>query len=614
MELRMRTGGPWLLLAAAALGLSALFAIALVVARTPLFGLSGGTFRTALVLHVDLAVVVWFLAAAGGIWGMACHGRGLVPRAGFGVAAAGVAVMLLSPMLMSGPPVLANYIPVLDSTVFLGGLALFAVGVALAAAAGALVVPRPDTAPWQLAAWLAALVCLIAAGELGFALWRAPAAAGGVPLTLDDRLWAAGHTLQLMHVLLMMGAWTVLGDQVLADASSLRWPRWLRPLFLAAALPALASVWISLVQTLGSFAHRQAYTELMRWGTWPVAAVLGAVLLLRLVRRWRAGAATLEEGGLALSILLFAAGCLVGAGIRGESTAVPAHYHGTVGAVTLAYLLWGRRLAVAAALADGARGWRALLPLAYGLGIALLVAGLAWWGGLGVPRKATHAEIALGGFSYYAAMSMAGVGGVVALSAVLLFVADLGRRLLLRPRPGGRADVRPLAIALTALVVIGGGWLLNGVDAGAPVTGRPAAAHVAEKKRAEIDARFAQGVVMLHSRQYDFALAAFHRVLELAPEMPEAHVNAGFALLGMKEYAAARDFFESATELRREQANAYYGLAVALEGMKDLPGALGAMRTYLHRAPANDPYRVKAESALWEWQAALEEPRRTPRR
>ena len=49
---------------------------------------------------------------------------------------------------------------------------------------------------------------------------------------------------------------------------------------------------------------------------------------------------------------------------------------------------------------------------------------------------------------------------------------------------------------------------------------------------AEIGERFTQGVVMLHAKQYEHALTAFHRVLALDPAMPEAHVNAGFALLG----------------------------------------------------------------------------------
>jgi predicted Zn-dependent protease len=107
---------------------------------------------------------------------------------------------------------------------------------------------------------------------------------------------------------------------------------------------------------------------------------------------------------------------------------------------------------------------------------------------------------------------------------------------------------------------------------------------------------------MLHAKQYEHALTAFHRVLALDPAMPEAHVNAGFALLGMREPAAARRFFEGAIALRKDQLNAYYGLAVASEQLGDLPAARGAMRTYAHLAPKDDPFRRKAEAALWEWQ------------
>lgn len=130
----------------------------------------------------------------------------------------------------------------------------------------------------------------------------------------------------------------------------------------------------------------------------------------------------------------------------------------------------------------------------------------------------------------------------------------------------------------------------------------PRAEHAREMKLREIDSRFKQGAVMLHARRYEHALTAFHRVLELDPALPEAHVNAGFALLGMKEHAKARAFFGSAIDLRPRQANAYYGLAVASEALGDLPAARGAMRTFLHLAPKDDPYRRKAEAALWEWQ------------
>ncbi len=123
----------------------------------------------------------------------------------------------------------------------------------------------------------------------------------------------------------------------------------------------------------------------------------------------------------------------------------------------------------------------------------------------------------------------------------------------------------------------------------------------------ELRTRFQQGVVMMHMREYEYALSSFHRVLAIAPDMPEAHVNMGFALIGLEEWASARTFFEAAIELNRNQINAYYGLAVTLEALGDMPGALGAMQAYVHRAPEDDPFRTRAVAALWEWRTAARE-------
>ncbi|HEY0720160.1 MAG TPA: tetratricopeptide repeat protein [Gammaproteobacteria bacterium] len=131
--------------------------------------------------------------------------------------------------------------------------------------------------------------------------------------------------------------------------------------------------------------------------------------------------------------------------------------------------------------------------------------------------------------------------------------------------------------------------------------------HAQQAREAELKARFEQAVTMLHAKQYDYAIKALHRVLELAPKLPEAHVNMGYALLGKGEYAAAADFFNTATELKPQQANAYYGLAIAYEGEQELELALGAMRSYIHLSRQDDPYLAKARAALWEWEAALKE-------
>jgi len=143
----------------------------------------------------------------------------------------------------------------------------------------------------------------------------------------------------------------------------------------------------------------------------------------------------------------------------------------------------------------------------------------------------------------------------------------------------------------------------------APMTPAPEAVshleHQRQMQQAEVRQRFDQAVVMLHARQYEHAITALHRVIELAPAMPEAQVNMGYALLGLERADAARSFFLAAIDLRPGQANAYYGLAMADEQRHDYESALGGMRSYLHLAPADDPHRVRARSAIWEWEDKL---------
>ena len=69
--------------------------------------------------------------------------------------------------------------------------------------------------------------------------------------------------------------------------------------------------------------------------------------------------------------------------------------------------------------------------------------------------------------------------------------------------------------------------------------------HQQDSVKHEVAKRFQNAVIMLHAKEYDYAVTALHRVLELAPQMPEAYVNMGFALLGLGQPGAARDFFLS---------------------------------------------------------------------
>jgi tetratricopeptide (TPR) repeat protein len=161
-----------------------------------------------------------------------------------------------------------------------------------------------------------------------------------------------------------------------------------------------------------------------------------------------------------------------------------------------------------------------------------------------------------------------------------------------------RRDHRRLGALLTlALVLMGGLWLDQ----------RPSepAALPAAPPPSELTLRFNQAVLMLHAKEYEHAVTALHRVLVLAPRLPEAHVNMGFALLGLKRAQEARAFFDRAIDMQPTQANAYYGLALAWDAAGDRAMATGAMRSYLHLAQQESPEHLrKARAALWEWESA----------
>lgn len=608
-----RLATAWFVLGLVALGLSALLAVVLVAARTPFLGFGAGLFRTALVLHVDFAVLVWFLAVAAGVWTMAGTLGGKLVWLGwasFALSVLGVMTMVAVPLTGNAVPILSNYVPLLDSLHFLYGMGMFAAGVSTTALLGLPSMRYRAGEPWRLAASgsMVALLVSLFVLVLGFSdLWKISALSKPLAAGLDDRLWGVGHSLQFVHVLLLMGVWCVLGAEALEKVPAIR--RRVPALFVLAALPALAGAGIALAYPVGTLEYRVGFTNLMRWGSWPAAALMGSGLALGLYRVRRERALSLDEKGIALTLLLFATGCIVGAMIRGESLTVPAHYHGTVGAVTLAFMLWLRRsmneLGVADTLAI-ARRW----PAWYGTGILVLVLGLSWAGLIGIPRKATHAEIGALGTTYYVVMGVAGIGGFLALVGAAGFVARMLMAILkvkglLVAR--SRRDMRLPVLVTTILLIVVAGLVLDRLPNNPTPAAFSPAAHVAAKRKAEIDMRFQQGVVMLHAREYEHAMTAFHRVVQLAPDMPEAYVNLGFTMLGMKRYKEARDFFDSATMIRKDQVNAYYGMAVAYEGLNDLPAALGAMQTYVHLAKPDDRYRAKAESAIWEWRQVLQD-------
>jgi len=651
----------WMVLAVAALAAGAVFAAIVAAGRTPGLGRAlamTDRFAPALVMHVCLVTLVWMFAVMSALWTALLPGDRSESRAALG-ASLGAAVLLLLAWWRGAPAVLSNYVPVLADPLFVTGLAMMGVA-ALVTSAGALLAGTTGAVSgsgparcgqdgaWVLGLRLTALqpalvLCALALTWPGvqsagpFAgLTPHAAAIESLPLIAERLFWPAGHALQFAYVLLAMSCWLWLLRRQIGEG----WP--VRASLVMAALPALAVPVLLSLMPAGGAEARRSLTVLMQLGAWPGAVWLVGIAARALVRRGWRDADTGEWAAYA-SMALFVIGLLVGTLIRGDSTMVPAHYHGTIGAATLAaiavILAALRRVPLAARVNAGrhaallARGHRAIVLL-YGAGFGLLVMGLAIAGAHEAPRKMPGVRMTDGNPAAMTGLMLMAVGALAAVTAVW-WLAGLTLRVLMArrrslpampgqvptpPRPQPTGSVRPagkrpwlsglaavdrrwsVAGATVLLVVLAGGLFAAWPSSNAGAGPDAAAAPIASAGRLEVADRFRQGVVMLHARQHGHALTAFHRVLQLEPRMPEAHANMGFALLGLGRPAQARDFFESAIELRREQMNAYYGLAVALEALTDVNGAIGAMRTYTHLAREDDPYLPKARAALWEWE------------
>ncbi len=424
---RLATG--WLFLGLAALVGSGLFSILLVMARTPyvqdVFPWAD-FFHVALVVHVDLSVLVWFLAFGGVLWSLNSTSR-LMPLGwfGLGTAALGTVVIMAAPFAGAGDPLMSNYIPVLQDPVFFTGLLAFTAGF------GMLVLRSMSAIP-PVGLWLEG------AGALRFGLNAAAVSAafaliafGWSYLTIPDAIrgeayyeilfWGGGHVMQFTYILLILVAWLWLAS---ASGAQLRLSPRVALLFFALGLFAVFfTPIIYFAYDVTSTEHIRLFTWLMEYGgslaTLPLSlAVLQGIVLGRRVP----AAGRPLRAALITSVVLFGIGGMIGFLIQGSNVTVPAHYHGSIVGITLAFMGLTYYLLPRFGFGEPSLKWAHAQPYVYGAGQLLHVLGLLWSGGYGVQRKVAGSAQGLEGLQQIAAMGLMGLGGVIAIIGGILFL------------------------------------------------------------------------------------------------------------------------------------------------------------------------------------------------
>lgn len=425
-----RLATTWLLLAIASLIIAGLYSVLLVICRTPflqdIFPLID-FFHIALIVHVDLSVLIWFLAFSGLFWSLNSTSRMAGPG-WFAVVLSiiGSLIIALSPFLGAENPLMNNYIPILNDSIFFIGLVMFGLGFLMMHVRSLL-----TTAPFgkitqelgtlRFGMYTAAIISLVSMAAFAWSFFI-------IPHSVDDTqyyellFWGGGHLLQFTHTILLLVSWLWLCGLI-----KLRVP--VPPvvnsvLFGYFFIVALITPVIFLSYNIESYDFREAFTSLMKYGPIIPVTLIGLFVFLALfTNRGKMERTALPfRAALISSLLLFGAGGVIGFLIEGTNVTIPSHYHGSIVGVTLAFMGLTYHLLPQLGFKAPMPKLSHFQPYIYGLGNLLFILGLAWAGGYGIQRKTAGGAQGLVSVKEIASMILMGVGGFVAVAGGVLFL------------------------------------------------------------------------------------------------------------------------------------------------------------------------------------------------
>jgi len=416
----------WALLAIASLALAGLFAILLVLSRIP--GMEDAVpwptafFHKGLVAHVVLSFAVWYLAVFGCLVQFAgSEDTNLLDKSGLALATLGTVLLLIPSLLDRGEPTLNNYIPVIIDPLYYSGLVLLALGIL----AGILCVFRnTPNGPNLKSAVFIYIMALVA-----FIIAESQLSNQPVSHDYNERLlWGGGHLLQFLNVALLLVAWSYLANIIGANAPY-RWASlWL-------VIAGLAGLSFYVFWTVMDERQTQAFTDL-QYALGPPVIIFAAGVLPILGQqlknfRWQDPAML----SLWTSIVVFAAGGVLGFFVDGTDTRTPAHYHGVIAGINLAFvgLFYAVFLPKLGRVVPTGKLVTSQIIL-YAVGQFLFIVGMFIAGGMGAARKVMGTAIDMDQSIAVAAAGIRDFGGGLSIIGGLIFIY-IALKALLRKLP-----------------------------------------------------------------------------------------------------------------------------------------------------------------------------------
>lgn len=442
----------WIRIAVLALAISGLYSIILVMLRAPYISSylpAAQLFKSSLIIHVNMSVLIWFLTILCFIWEWHST-KYIYNRYYLLLTLIAIILMALSPLAIDSEAIMNNYVPILENLSFVLGLSLFlsvifcfSIQTVIRNVIAKNQLPRTHILPIvQLTTsilYIVACICFVLSYNDLTILSEI------VPLDLEYYyemiFWSGGHILQFVYTQIYMLVLFVLVENKIGK--KLRNTRIYEMLF-----------WLNficgLIGLIGHWRYEIADAEFKIFYTQHMIYLGGLVptlFILGLLIESFCSKSDSKHGiaGVAFfcSIFMFLFGGSIGVVISGVNVTIPAHYHGSIVGISIAFmgliylLLFDKKDGQTQATinlyacfkGDASLSKQKAQLYIITIGQFIHILGLALAGGYGVMRKSPGDQIALSAKIY---MGLVGIGGLVAIIGGLMFVAICAKSLYSR--------------------------------------------------------------------------------------------------------------------------------------------------------------------------------------
>ncbi|WP_041808434.1 palindromic element RPE4 domain-containing protein [Rickettsia bellii] len=377
----------WLKLGITSLAFAGLYSVVLVVLRTPQlasFFPNPHIFKSALIIHVDLSVLIWLLSITASVWGSVIHmsSRGLTtgssnkkykykklrlscfildpvvkprddsvyPKLAF------FATILIAISPIAGHnPIMNNYIPMLENIIFVLGLSLFGITLLLYAIN---ILYFFNWANWSNLINFTILSTIIMYILSWVCFWCSYSDLQNViqiiPIEIEFYykllFWSGGHLLQFIYTQIAMFIWIMLFEKLIGRESKFQ-KFYLFLLYLNFVFSTLI-IWGHISYDIIDGNFKEFYTNHMKYlGGIAPGLCIGGIGLEWVCHSRKSGnpekkiywipasagmTASITKATLLCSITLFLLGGLIAMNISGINVVIPAHYHGSIVGISIA--------------------------------------------------------------------------------------------------------------------------------------------------------------------------------------------------------------------------------------------------------------------------------------